>query len=82
MIEELFRGKQVIINDEEISRPLHTRGHFCPILLHDPMAISNSKWMGALKEDVRLPWIHKSDPVDCHSSNALPSVNHVALPLR
>jgi hypothetical protein len=37
---------------------------------------------GGFEEDIRLPWIHKSDPLDFHPSNVLPSVNHVELPLR
>jgi hypothetical protein len=45
------------------------------------IAISSGKRFGRF-EDIRLPCIHKSDPANFHSSNVLPSVNHVELPLR
>jgi hypothetical protein len=65
---------------------VHTRGHFYRSQLHDPVPDGNQQQQtdGSLinKEDIRSPWIHKSDPLHFHPSNVLPSVNHVELPLR
>jgi hypothetical protein len=83
MIEEL-------VNDGEsepttrIRRPSHTRGHFYQTQLYNRVPDSNQQQQtdGRFEEDIRLPWIHKSDPLDFHPSNVLPLVNHVELPLR
>jgi hypothetical protein len=65
-------------------RSLRTRGHFYQSQLHDWVPDSNQQQQTdrSFEEDPRLPLIHKSDPLDFHPSNVLPSVNHVELSLR
>ena len=38
------------------------------------------KWNKERSDDVRFPWIHKSEPEDFHSSKRLPRKNQVAVP--
>ena len=63
---------------------VHTRGHFYRCQLHDPVPDRSQQQQtdGSSEEDIRSPWIHKSDPLDFHPSKVLPSVNHAELPLR
>ena len=82
MIEELVNAMSE--PEDKIRRLSHTRVYFCQSQLHDQVCDDNQQRQvdGGFEEDIRLPWIHKSDPVEFHESNVLPSVNHVALPLR
>ena len=73
-----------VSQQQRIRQPVHTRGHFYQTRLHDRVPDSNQQQQtdGSFEEDIRFPWIHKSDPLDFHPSNVQPLVNHVELPLR
>ena len=82
MIEEL-------VNDMGGGEDRRPDNHYIP---EDTFAragyMIGSRWQlapvnnGSFEKDIRLPWIHKSDPADVHPSNTLPSVNHTAPLLR
>ena len=83
MIDELVNdGKSE--RQQRVRRSLHTRGHFYRNQLHDevPDGSQQQQTDASCEEDIRLPWTHKSDPLDSHPLNVLPSVNHVELPFR
>ena len=84
MIEELVDDDESQLGnkrsgDHYIPEDTFTRPSY---MIGCPESNQRQQTDGRVEGDTRLPWIHKSDPLDFHPSNVLPSVNHVELPLR
>ena len=79
MIEELVNDGKSEFGNKARGRSLHTRGHFYRNQLHDRVPDGNQQQQtdASFEEDIRPPWIHKSDPLDFHPLYVLPLVNRV-----
>jgi len=84
MIEELVNDGKNESNNKQSDDPYIPKDTFTrpSYMIGCPTIISDNNPIRVLRRDIRLPWIHKSDPLDFHPLNVLPSVNHVELPLR
>jgi hypothetical protein len=84
MIEELINARERGFDNNESDNPYIPEDTFtgASYMIGCPDSNQQQQMDGSFEEGARLPRIHKSDPLDFHPSNVLPSVDHFEFPPR